>query len=164
MIEPAARKLRFRPNVGLMVMNPEGRVFTGQRLDRVGQDAAWQMPQGGIDEGEDPVTAAYRELEEETGIRSDLVELTAQSNDWIRYTFPEDLAKKLWKGGYDGQKQRWYLMRYLGHDDQINIQTHEPEFAAWKWMPTSELVENIVPFKRSVYEQVLSEFRNHMWD
>ena len=148
--------LPYRPNVGLMVLNAQGHVFTGQRLDY--PSAAWQMPQGGIDEGEDAEVAAYRELQEETGISSEMVQILAQSSDWISYDFPAELAKKLWKGGYRGQKQRWFLMRFSGLDSQINIQTEEPEFAEWRWMAPDELLDNIVPFKRSVYEQVLNEF------
>ncbi|MBL4873944.1 MAG: RNA pyrophosphohydrolase [Rhodobacteraceae bacterium] len=152
--------LPYRPNVGLMVLNAKGQVFTGQRLDF--PSAAWQMPQGGIDEGEDTEVAAYRELREETGILPDMVQILAQSSDWISYDFPAELAKKLWKGGYRGQKQRWFLMRFSGLDSQINIETEEPEFAAWQWMPVNELLDNIVPFKRSVYEQVLNEFGDYL--
>ncbi len=152
--------LPYRPNVGLMVLNAQGNVFTGQRLDY--PSAAWQMPQGGIDDGEEAEVAAYRELQEETGIAPEMVQILAQSTDWISYDFPATLAKKLWKGGYRGQKQRWFLMRFSGLDSQINIETEEPEFAEWRWMAPDELVDNIVPFKRSVYEKVLEEFREYL--
>ena len=153
-------KLPYRPCVGVMLVNGDGQVFVGQRFDSI--NAAWQMPQGGIDAGEDAEVAAYRELREETGILPDMVQILAQSSDWISYDFPAELAKKLWKGGYRGQKQRWFLMRFSGLDSQINIETEEPEFAAWQWMPVNELLDNIVPFKRSVYEQVLSEFGDYL--
>ena len=152
--------LPYRPNVGLMVLNAQGNVFTGQRLDY--PSAAWQMPQGGIDDGEEAEVAAYWELQEETGIAPEMVQILAQSTDWISYDFPATLAKKLWKGGYRGQKQRWFLMRFSGLDSQINIETEEPEFAEWRWMAPDELVDNIVPFKRSVYEKVLEEFREYL--
>ncbi|OUS04292.1 RNA pyrophosphohydrolase [Rhodobacterales bacterium 52_120_T64] len=160
MTEEELEALPYRPNVGLMVLNAQGKVFTGQRLDSPG--AAWQMPQGGIDEGEDAEVAAYRELREETGIAPEMVQILAQSSDWITYDFPVELAKKLWKGGYRGQKQRWFLMRFTGLDGQINITTDEPEFSEWRWMSPDELLDNIVPFKRSVYEQVLEEFREYL--
>ncbi len=160
MTEEELAALPYRPNVGLMVLNSQGHVFTGQRLDY--PSAAWQMPQGGIDEGEDAEVAAYRELREETGILPEMVKILAQSSGWISYDFPVELAEKLWKGGYRGQKQRWFLMRFSGLDSQINIETEEPEFSAWRWMPPDELLDNIVPFKRSVYEQVLNEFRAYL--
>jgi len=152
--------LPYRPNVGLMVLNAQGHVFTGQRLDY--PSAAWQMPQGGIDEGEDARAAAFRELKEETGISAEMVEILAQSTDWISYDFPAELARKLWKGGYRGQKQRWFLMRFAGPDNLIDIETEEPEFSEWRWMAPDELLDNIVPFKRGVYQQVLNEFRDFL--
>lgn len=153
---------KYRPNVGLMVLNATGDVFVGQRIDRPDTTGAWQMPQGGIDAGEDPETTAFRELAEETGIAREHVSVIAQSKDWLHYDFPPELAVKLWRGGYAGQKQRWFLMRFHGRDEQINIQTEEPEFDAWKWLPPSELVENIVEWKRHIYEKVLAEFDDHL--
>ena len=150
----------YRPNVGLMVLNSQGHVFAGQRLDY--PSVAWQMPQGGIDEGEDPRDAALRELKDETGSLPEMVEIMAQSADWISYDFPAELARKLWKGGYRGQKQRWFLMRFIGPDSQINIDTEEPEFSDWRWMAPDELLKYVVPFKRGVYEQVLTEFREYL--
>lgn len=159
MTEDEIAALPYRPNVGLMVLNSAGHVFTGQRLDYPG--SAWQMPQGGIDEGEDAEIAAFRELQEETGIAPDTVSVLAQSSGWISYDFPDYSFATRW--GFRGQKQRWFLMRFSGADSQINIETEEPEFAAWRWMPPEELLENIVPFKRSVYEQVLQEFHQHLF-
>lgn len=148
-------KLPYRPCVGVMLMNAEGRVFVGQRKDW--PDPAWQMPQGGIDAGEDPETAALRELREETGVTPDLVEVIGRTGDWVHYDLPPELLGKLWKGRYRGQKQIWYLMRFLGTDDQIDIATEHPEFSEWAWLDPGHLVESIVPFKRGVYEQVVDE-------
>ena len=117
--------LPYRPNVGLMILNPAGRVFAGQRLDNPGP--AWQMPQGGIDDGETPLEAAYRELEEETGIPESAVELVAEAPEWITYDLPLDLVPRIWKGRFRGQKQRWFLMRFHGEDSLIGIATAHPE-------------------------------------
>lgn len=153
-------KLPYRRNVGVMVLNFDGQVWVGQRKDNAGD--AWQMPQGGIDKGEDPRAAALRELEEETGITADLVEVIAESDNWIPYELPHDLIPKLWKGKYRGQEQKWFLLRFTGTDAQINITTHEPEFSAWRWMPAGELPDAIVPFKRDVYVAVLDAFAAHL--
>ena len=153
-------KLPYRPCVGLMLMNAEGEVFVGQRMDR--NVEAWQMPQGGVDKGEDPQDAALRELEEETGITPDLVDIVAASETWLPYELPHDLVPKLWKGKYRGQEQKWFLLRFKGRDDQVNIQTAHPEFSKWRWLPLADLVDNIVPFKRDVYVAVLKEFERHL--
>ncbi|OOY14778.1 RNA pyrophosphohydrolase [Thioclava sp. DLFJ4-1] len=153
-------KLPYRRNVGVVLMNPAGLVFAGQRIDNPGP--AWQMPQGGIDKGEKPKEAALRELEEETGVNPDLVEIVAKTSDWVRYDLPHDLVPKIWNGRWRGQEQKWFLMRFLGSDDQVKIETDHPEFSVWQWMSFDELVENIVPFKRSVYEAVRAEFRDYL--
>ncbi|OOY03574.1 RNA pyrophosphohydrolase [Thioclava sp. F28-4] len=153
-------KLPYRRNVGVVLMNPAGLVFAGQRIDNPGP--AWQMPQGGIDKGEKPKEAALRELGEETGVNPDLVEIVAKTSDWVRYDLPHDLVPKIWNGRWRGQEQKWFLMRFLGSDDQVQIETDHPEFSVWQWMPFDELVENIVPFKRSVYEAVRAEFRDYL--
>ncbi|QPZ93010.1 RNA pyrophosphohydrolase [Thioclava electrotropha] len=153
-------KLPYRRNVGVVLMNPAGLVFAGQRIDNPGP--AWQMPQGGIDKGEKPKEAALRELEEETGVNPDLVEIVAKTSDWVRYDLPHDLVPKIWNGRWRGQEQKWFLMRFLGSDDQVQIGTDHPEFSVWQWMSFDELVENIVPFKRSVYEAVRAEFRDYL--
>ena len=160
MTEDERLKLPYRKNVGLAVVNPAGDVFAGQRLDS--DYDAWQMPQGGIDAGEDPFEAALRELWEETGIVRDLVEQVAETSGWLHYDFPTDLAAKLWKGGYRGQEQKWYLLRFLGDDEQINIVTEHPEFSEWRWMPPEELITKIVPFKRNIYRQVFDEFADQI--
>lgn len=153
-------KLPYRPCAGVMLLNSEGMVFVGQRKDR-DQDA-WQMPQGGVDQGEAPRDAALRELEEETGIHRDFVTVLAETADWVPYELPHELVPKLWKGKYRGQKQKWFLMRFHGQDDQVNIETEHQEFSAWKWMPVADLVDGIVPFKRAVYEAVLAEFKDQL--
>lgn len=156
----SVKDLPYRPCVGVMLQNAAGAVFVGQRLDAEGP--AWQMPQGGIDKGEDYRQAALRELEEETGITSDLVEVISETSDWVYYDLPDHLIGKVWKGKYRGQKQKWVLMRYLGRDEQIDIATAHPEFSEWTWLPADQLVANIVPFKRTVYEEVVAEFAGHL--
>ncbi len=153
-------KLPYRRNVGLMVLNDEGHVWVGQRKDRYKD--AWQMPQGGVDKGEDARAAALRELEEETGITAELVDVVAETDDWLPYELPHDLIPQLWKGRYRGQEQKWFLLRFSGTDAHINIETKEPEFSAWKWMAPAELPDAIVPFKREVYARVLAACAAHM--
>lgn len=158
MTDPAT--LPYRRNVGIMLVNAENQVFVAQRIDSPGP--ALQMPQGGIDKGEDPRTAALRELEEETGVPCDLVEVMAETPDWLRYDLPLDLLPKIWGGKYRGQEQKWFLMRFLGTDDRIVIDTEHPEFSEWRWVPLDEVPQRIVEFKRDVYEQVVAAFRPYL--
>jgi putative (di)nucleoside polyphosphate hydrolase len=140
--------------VGIMLINAAGLVFAARRIDTIAE--AWQMPQGGIDEGETPIKAAKRELLEETG--TDKAKLLAESKDWYTYDLPESLVPKIWGGRYRGQKQKWFAMRFTGQDKDINIDTHEPEFSQWKWVKPHTLPDIIVPFKRELYAQLVEEF------
>ncbi|NOD85773.1 MULTISPECIES: RNA pyrophosphohydrolase [unclassified Ruegeria] len=153
-------KLPYRPCVGLMLMNDQGQIFVGQRNDRHAN--AWQMPQGGVDKGEDPRDAALRELLEETGVTANLVEIIAETEGWLPYDLPHDIVPKIWKGRFRGQEQKWFLMRYLGTDDQIDIETDHPEFTCWKWQEPDRLIAEIVPFKREVYERVVEAFSDYL--
>jgi putative (di)nucleoside polyphosphate hydrolase len=137
-----------------MLLNHVGMVFVGKRIDNVTE--AWQMPQGGIDEGEDAITACMRELGEETGTQK--AELIAEHPDWLNYDIPQPLSDRLWQGTYRGQKQKWMLLRFTGTDADINIQTEEPEFIEWRWAAPDQLIDLAVPFKRDVYASVLSVF------
>jgi putative (di)nucleoside polyphosphate hydrolase len=148
-------RLPYRPCVGVMLVNSDGRVFVGQRHDNPGD--AWQMPQGGIDKGETVDAAAFRELWEETGVTADLAVIAARTAEPLAYDLPVELVPRFWGGKYRGQSQTWVLMRFLGTDDHINIDGHHPEFSAWKWVGPDELVPGIVPFKRAVYARVVQE-------
>lgn len=151
--------LPYRPCAGVVLVNDQGLVFAGQRLDRPG---AWQMPQGGIDKGETARDAALRELVEETGVSADKVEVLAEAGDWVFYDLPPELVGKVWKGKYGGQRQKWVLMRFLGQDSDVCIQTDHPEFDQWCWIRADDLLDSIVPFKRDVYRQVIEAFRDHL--
>lgn len=153
-------ELPYRPCVGVMMINPRGHIFVGQRKDT--KEPAWQMPQGGVDRGERTLDAAYRELWEETGVEARLVTLEAESSRLIPYDLPHHLVPKVWKGRYKGQELKWFLFRFHGADTDIEIETEHPEFSEWRWMPKEELVDSIVPFKREVYKQVLAEFEDKL--
>ncbi len=152
--------LPYRPAAGIMLINAEGMVWVGQRIDNTLE--AWQMPQGGLDKGEDALEGAFRELEEETGIPRSLVEVIAQSRQELHYDLPAELVGKLWKGRYRGQRQTWFLMRFLGSDADIVLETSHPEFRAWQWIEPRRLPELIVPFKVALYHAVLEEFGAHL--
>lgn len=152
--------LPYRPCAGVMLVNRDGRVFVGRRLDSTLD--AWQMPQGGIDPGEDAAAAALRELGEETGVVPDKVELIAEAPEELTYDLPPELLGKVWDGQWRGQRQRWFLFRFLGDDRDIDIATAHPEFSAWKWADPEDLPTLIVPFKKALYEQVLAAFRSHL--
>ena len=151
--------LPYRPCAGLMLVNGDGHVFVGKRIDNKEGDA-WQMPQGGIDDGEDFLAAAMRELWEETGVSEGLVTVLAESREEYFYDLPEDLLGKLWGGKYRGQRQKWVLLRFSGNDDDVRLDAHNPpEFCDYKWVVPDDLPDLIVPFKRRVYRQVVEEFR-----
>jgi len=146
----------YRRGVGVMLLNPHNQVWVGRRIDET--DEAWQMPQGGIDKGEDPWATALRELEEETGVAPHLIERIADYPERLTYDLPKELRNKLWKGKFRGQEQDWYLCRFLGRESDINIATKHPEFNDWKWVDPAELPDLIVPFKRDMYRRLLHEF------
>ena len=149
-------KLPYRPCAGIMLLNREGKVFVGRRIDSTLD--AWQMPQGGIDPGEDAEAAALRELGEETGVMPDNVELIAEAPGEFTYDLPPELIGKVWKGKWRGQTQRWFLYRFLGTDTDIDIATEHQEFGDWRWSDPADLPRLIVPFKKALYEQVLAAF------
>ncbi|HEX2581711.1 MAG TPA: RNA pyrophosphohydrolase [Dongiaceae bacterium] len=149
-------RLPYRRGVGIVLFNREGKVFVAQRLDNPGH--AWQLPQGGIDAGEEPMEAALRELEEETGVQPRFVEVMAESRGWLRYDLPDTLVPGLWGGKYRGQEQKWFAFRFLGDDSHIDIRTAHPEFSAWRWADFTSIAGTIVPFKKTLYEQLIAEF------
>jgi len=154
MIDSAPDKTdSLRLGVGIALFNAAGLVFVGRRIDT--RDA-WQMPQGGIDKGEEPRAAALRELEEETG--TDKAEIIAESTGWLTYDLPAELASKVWKGRYRGQKQKWFAMRFLGLDSDFDLNRGHPEFEDWRWAPLEALTETIVDFKRPLYDKLVAEF------
>lgn len=147
---------RYRRGVGIMLLNAEGLVWVGARIDN--RDPAWQMPQGGMDKGEEPWATALRELEEETGIASHLVEQIACSRERFRYELPENHRRRIWGGKWIGQEQDWFLCRFLGSDDDVNIATDHPEFRDWRWVEPAHLPDLIVPFKRDLYRDLIEHF------
>jgi putative (di)nucleoside polyphosphate hydrolase len=160
---PRFEELPYRPCVGMCVLNRQGLAFIGRRIDgpeHVDATHVWQMPQGGVDPGEDTYKAALRELYEETNIRS--VERLGEIPDWLTYDIPREIVGQAWNGKYRGQTQKWYALRFAGNDSEIDIANpgggHEPEFAEWRWEPMQNLPELVVPFKRKIYERVVKEF------
>ena len=152
--------LPYRPCVGVMLVNAQGLVFVGKRIDNQEGDF-WQMPQGGIDDGEDLTQSALRELHEETGVGESLVSLIARTREELLYDLPDELLGKLWKGRYRGQRQHWFLARFAGGDEDIRLDAHQPaEFCDWRWVEPAILPDLIVPFKKRVYRAVLDEFRD----
>ena len=147
----------YRPAAGVMLVNDRKQVWVGQRLDSSLE--AWQMPQGGLDPGEDAQEGALRELEEETGISRHLVEIVARAPEELTYDLPEDLIGVVWKQKWRGQRQTWFLARFLGSDEDVNLQTADPEFRAWRWAEVDDLPKLIVPFKKKLYEEVIAAFR-----
>ena len=149
-------QLPYRNGVGILLLNAQNLVFVAKRIDM--RSEAWQMPQGGMDEGETPLQSALRELEEETGTNK--AEILQESKDWLTYDLPPELIPIIWGGKYRGQKQKWFAMRFAGTDADINIQTEHPEFSEWKWVPLHSLPDLIVPFKHTLYTQIVAEFQN----
>jgi len=151
---------KYRANVGIMIINQKKNIFVGQRLDHPSH--FWQMPQGGIDPNEKPIDAAFREAFEETGIKKNKLKLILELKNWYYYDLPLDLAKTLWKGKYIGQKQKWFLFDFIGTDKDINVNTKEPEFSKYEWVDKIFLINNIVPFKKDIYEKILEEFDTYL--
>ncbi len=145
--------LPYRPCVGIMLINSDGLIFTAERIDMPG---AWQMPQGGVDEGEELQEAALRELEEEISVPESAVKILKKTNGWVYYDLPDHLLGKAWGGKYRGQKQQWFSMQLIGSETLINLDTEHPEFGRWKWSSAEQLVEEIVSFKKSVYEEIVA--------
>lgn len=152
--QTTSENLPYRPCAGMMLLNDKGKIFVGKRIDQTVE--AWQMPQGGIDEGEDAREAALRELEEEIGTKN--VEIIGENPEWLKYDLPEHLIGLKWEGRYRGQTQKWFAMRFLGEDPEINLKTDHEEFSEWKWVGADELLALIVSFKRPIYERVFATF------
>ena len=145
----------YRLGVGLVIINSQSEIFTGRRLDST---KAWQMPQGGIDDNEIPLEAAYREMGEETGIQKRKVTLLKQSKLWYRYDLPQEIQGKFWGGKFKGQSQKWFLFKFIGIKSDINIETKDAEFSDWRWSKKTDMLDSIVPFKKSLYQSVLKDF------
>lgn len=153
-ISKSYRKLPYRPGVGMMIIDKNSRIFVGKRIDTKIQ--AWQMPQGGINIGETPSLAALREMSEEIGCNKGYI--IAESKFWYSYDLPQTLIPKLWGGNFRGQKQKWFLIKFTGTNEDININTKTPEFEEWRWAELDELLSIIIPFKRKLYKAVIKEF------
>ena len=151
-------KRPYRPCVGIMLINDNGHIFGGQRIDNRAE--AWQMPQGGIDAGEDVETACFREMREEIG--TDKADILSIHPEWLNYDIPLPLADRLWGGSYRGQSQKWVALRYTGQDSDINIATEQPEFFSWQWMSPADLIQLAVPFKQPVYEDIMTQFAQYI--
>ena len=149
------KNLPLRNGVGIIVLNKDNKILVAKRIDN--SKNFWQMPQGGVDEGEDFLSAAYRELEEETSIKN--VELIKELDGMLTYELPTHLLGKIWKGKYRGQKQKWFIMRFLGNDDDINLKTDKPEFLEWKWIDLSMITEVVVDFKKHVYNELQEKIK-----
>ena len=147
------KKLPLRIGVGIALLNHENKIFVGKRIDN--PENSWQMPQGGVDKNEDFLHAAKRELEEETSIRT--VEVIKELNEWVTYDLPKNLLGKLWEGKYRGQKQKWFIMKFIGKNDEINVKTKTPEFLDWKWIKPSDLPKIAVDFKLNIYKKMAKE-------
>tara|TARA_Y100001970_G_scaffold165336_1_gene202044 strand:- start:684 stop:1163 length:480 start_codon:yes stop_codon:yes gene_type:complete len=148
--------LPLRKGVGVVLLNKNNQIFVGKRIDN--PNDFWQMPQGGIDKGENPLEAAYRELKEETNVKS--VELIAEIKNEITYNLPDKLLGIIWKGKYKGQTQKWYIMRFIGEDNEINLKTKHPEFLDWKWINVENITDKVVDFKLHVYRKIQNELKN----
>jgi putative (di)nucleoside polyphosphate hydrolase len=157
--DPENRDYLYRFGVGIMIINQQKKIFVGKRIDN--HSDAWQMPQGGLDAGESEDLGMYRELKEETGIENN-IKILSKSKGYYYYNLPYKLQKKFWGGKYIGQKQRWYLIEFLGDDNSININNENPEFSEWKWVGIDEIINNIVSFKRPLYLSIIDEFRSFL--
>jgi len=154
---PKKKHLPYRLGVGAMMFNAQDQVFVAKRIDTPGD--AWQMPQGGIDEGEDPRATVFRELKEEIG--TDNAEIIGETSDWLTYDLPKEIRKSIWKGRYRGQKQKWFALRYLGTDADIDLTAHKhPEFSEWRWTELDTIVDLIVPFKQDLYRDIVAGFQH----
>ncbi len=157
MSKPKRDPARYRANVGLALFSAAGHVFVGRRVNGRGA-FQWQMPQGGVDEGESPAEAALREMDEEIGVAAKLVDVLEETEDWLYYDFPPELLRRM-GGPYLGQRQKWFALRFKGSDSDVRLDKHKPEFDAWRWAPLDEIPSLIVPFKRPVYEAVAEQFQ-----